>query len=246
MLHTSQSKLEKKHPCICSLVQENVVEKGMSQKAAAEAFKISSCQVYLILHETPNQTKTYKKGEGKITAEMTTELLYFIDNRSTVTSKEMKEFLDDKFPIKISFQSISNLPHDMDITWKQVTNIPASWKKENLLAQRANFVNCHGLDLDRQVVFVDKTGFDLHSGRGFGYSPSGQPAVLSLVPRVKQITLIAAILASGFVYHEILNANGQMTKSVGNDEFELFLLALQFKIPNNSILIMDNAPIHQG
>ncbi|MBW0463011.1 hypothetical protein O181_002726 [Austropuccinia psidii MF-1] len=114
----------------------------------------------------------------------------------------------------------------MDITWKQVTNIPASWNKEDLLTQRANFVNCRG--------------------RGFGYAPSGQPAVLSLVPRVKQITLIAAISDSGFVYHEILNANGQMTKGVGSDEFALFLLALQFKIPNDSIVIMDNAPIHQG
>ncbi|MBW0585520.1 hypothetical protein O181_125235 [Austropuccinia psidii MF-1] len=218
----------------------------MSQKVASEAFKISSCQVYWILHENPNQTKTYKKQEGKITAEMTTELLYFIDNKSTVTLKEMKEFLEEKFQIKISCQSISNLLCDMDITWKQVTNIPASWNKEDLLTQRANFVNRHGLDLDRQVVFVDESGFDLHSGRGFGYAPSGQPAVLSLVPRVKQITLIAAILDSGFVYHEILNANGQMTKGVGSDEFSLFLLALQFKIPNDSIVIMDNVPIHQG
>jgi hypothetical protein len=61
----------------------------------------------------------------------------------------------------------------MDISWKQVTNIPAAWNKPKLIKQRANFVNHCGLDLGRKVVFVDESGFDLHSGRPFGYAPSG-------------------------------------------------------------------------
>jgi hypothetical protein len=61
----------------------------------------------------------------------------------------------------------------MDILWKQVTNIPALWNKPELIEQHANFVNCCSLDLGQKVVFVDESGFDLHLGCPFGYTPSG-------------------------------------------------------------------------
>ena len=61
----------------------------------------------------------------------------------------------------------------MDITWKQTMNIPTSWNKPQLIELRANFVHHRGLDLKRTVVFVDEAGFDLHSGRAFGYAPRG-------------------------------------------------------------------------
>ncbi|MBW0532021.1 hypothetical protein O181_071736 [Austropuccinia psidii MF-1] len=64
-----------------SLVQENVVEKGMYQKEASEAFNISSWQVYRILHENPREKKQYKKCEGKINDEIKTNLLYFIEKK---------------------------------------------------------------------------------------------------------------------------------------------------------------------
>ncbi|MBW0495988.1 hypothetical protein O181_035703 [Austropuccinia psidii MF-1] len=37
-----------------------------------------------------------------------------------------------------------------------------------------------------------------------------------------------------------------MKKGVGSDEFVLFLLSLQLKVPNDPIIIIDNALIHQG
>ncbi|MBW0543856.1 hypothetical protein O181_083571 [Austropuccinia psidii MF-1] len=37
-----------------------------------------------------------------------------------------------------------------------------------------------------------------------------------------------------------------MTKGIGSDEFVLFLLSLRFKVPDNSIIIVHNEPIHQG
>ncbi|MBW0591987.1 hypothetical protein O181_131702 [Austropuccinia psidii MF-1] len=221
----------------------------MYQKEASEAFNISSWQVYRILHENPGEKKQYKKCEGKINYEMKTNLLYFIERKSTVTLKEMKLFLEENFPVKISCQSIRNLLNDMDITWKKVTNILSYWNKPNLLSQNANFVNQKGFEIYPKIIFVDESGFDLHSGSGFGYSQSGlffcfvyffdilnfdseNPAVLSLVPKVKQITLIAAMSNKGFVYHELLNANGQMTKGIGSDEFVSFFLALQLNYNN--------------
>jgi transposase len=50
----------------------------------------------------------------------------------------------------------------------------------------------------------------------------------------------------GFDYFEILNANGNKAKEVGADKFCLFLRSLGARLPQDSVIIMDNTPIHQG
>ncbi|OAV92987.1 hypothetical protein PTTG_27438 [Puccinia triticina 1-1 BBBD Race 1] len=80
----------------------------------------------------------------------------------------------------------------------------------------------------------------------FGYSPSGQPAVLSLVPNAKQVTLIGALSEEGFVYHKLRNTDNTKAKGVGANDFCLFLGSLGDRLPNESIIIMDNTPIYQG
>jgi len=66
------------------------------------------------------------------------------------------------------------------------------------------------------------------------------------VPKARQVTLIGALSEDGFVYHELLNADNTMAKGVGADQFCLFLGSLGSRLPDNAIIIMDNAPIHQG
>jgi transposase len=140
---------------------------------AIKTFNVSRRQIQRIKGEDPNLIRTHKKRLGKFTNDMKTELLMQLDQKSTTTLVEMEAFIKDRFDVKVSTQAISNLIHDMEISWKQVTNIPAAWNKPDLIEQRANFVNRRGLDLGRRVVFVDEAGFDLHSGRAFGYAPSG-------------------------------------------------------------------------
>jgi len=66
------------------------------------------------------------------------------------------------------------------------------------------------------------------------------------VPKAKQVTLIGALSEEGFLYHELLNADNTKAKGVGADEFCLFLGSLGARLPNDTVIIMDNAPIHQG
>ena len=70
--------------------------------------------------------------------------------------------------------------------------------------------------------------------------------MLSLVPWAKQVTLIGALSAEGFVYHKLLNANGTKSKGIGADEFCLFLGSLGARLLSESVIIMDNTLIHQG
>ena len=144
----------------------------MSVADAIKTFKVSRRQIQRIKIEDQNTVKVNKKRPGKFTDEMTTAILMQLDQKSTTTLAELARYIKDKFQVTVSTQAISNLIHDMDILWKQVTNISASWNKPELIELRAQFVNRHGLDLGSLVVFVDEAGFDLHSGRGFGYAPS--------------------------------------------------------------------------
>ena len=160
-------------PEVRELIRENVIQNGMSVAEATKNFKVSRRQVQRIKSEDPNAVKVNKKRPGKFTEEMKTAILMQLDEKSTTTLVELASFVKDNFDVKVLTQAISNLLHDMNISWKQVTNIPASWNKPDLIEQRANFVNRRGLDLGRTLVFVDEAGFDLHSGRGFGYSAQG-------------------------------------------------------------------------
>jgi arginine repressor len=71
---------------------------------------------------------------------MVTSLLVFIEEKSMSTQKEMVQLLQTTFSDSFSTQTISNLLGDLDVTWKQLTNIAASWNQPDLLVQRANFV----------------------------------------------------------------------------------------------------------
>ena len=81
----------------------------------------------------------------------------------------MVEFLKEQFLVSVSASKISNLLQDMDVTWKQVTKIPAAWNKTELLFQQANFVSHRGMDLNWTVVYVNESGYVLNYERASGY-----------------------------------------------------------------------------
>jgi transposase len=122
-------------PEVCNLICKNVNGKAM------KTLNVSRRQIQRIKGEVPNLIRTHKKQPGKFTNNMKTELLMQLDQKLTTTLVEMAAFIKDQFNVKVLTQAISNLIHDMDISWKQVTNIPEAWNWTNLIEQRANFVN---------------------------------------------------------------------------------------------------------
>ncbi|KNZ51258.1 hypothetical protein VP01_401g2 [Puccinia sorghi] len=60
--------------------------------------------------------------------------------------------------------------------------------------------------------------------------------VLNLV-KFKQVTLMGEISESGYVYHELLNADFTKAKGVGEDEFCLFLNSLGLQLSGKAIII---------
>ena len=98
------------------------------------------------------------------------------------------------------------------------------------------------------LVFADESGSDKRDAlRKYGYSLRGQPAkALCLIPRGKQLSVIAAMCCDGVLGCQILEGG------VNSEAFQTFLdMQLASKLlPFNgtnprSVVVMDNASIMQ-
>jgi hypothetical protein len=66
-----------------------------------------------------------------------------------------------------------------------------------------------------------------------GRAIRGEPATLTLVPKGKRLTVIAALTKVGFIHYRLVDS-GDKKKGTNS------------KIPRNSVLILDNCRIHQA
>lgn len=99
----------------------------MSQKEAVSTFDISCHQVQRIIKEDPLHVKVNKQRPLEFNNDMVTNLLMFINQRSTTTLKEMVKFLKNKHEVIVTTKAINNILRDIEVTWKEGTNIPAAW-----------------------------------------------------------------------------------------------------------------------
>ena len=60
------------------------------------------------------------------------------------------------------------------------------------------------------------------------------------------INLVGAMSEEGMIYYELLNEDGKKKSGTTATDICNFLVRLQDQCPTNSIIVMDNAPIHRG
>lgn len=83
----------------------------------------------------------------------------------------------------------------------------------------------------RPKVFLDESGFNLHCKKSKGRGLKGYPAVLTVLPKGKRTTLIAALGEKGVVHHQLINSGGDKKRGVNADDFRSFLLDLAKNFP---------------
>jgi len=123
--------------------------------------------------------------------------------------------------------------------------IPSNWNSEEVIQARATFVMNLARQFNRHIVYVDETGFNLHTCKFKGRAVRGEPAKLTLVPKQKRLTVIAALDRRGFFHYRLVNSSIDKRGTTAED-FRNFLLDLFLKIPRNSVIILDNCRIHHA
>jgi len=171
-----------------------------------------------------------------------------LEHNSQLTLAELVSKVEEKFHIETSISAIHNSLSKMDVTWKNILPVPAEWNTINHIQQRSKFISMVLLSLEaqnRNLIYLDETGFHLQSKSSKGRALAGKPAKLTLIPKGKRITVIGALSLKGLIHHRIV-LNVDQQKGTTYEDFRNFLLDLAPKIPQNSSLIMDNAKIHHA
>jgi len=115
-----------------------------------------------------------------------------------------------------------------------------------VIEARALFVSSLGQFFTRPIVYIDETGFNLQVKRRRGYALRGEPALLTLLPKGKRITLIAALSTQGIAHYQIVESLPPQKRGTSSGDFRSFLFDLFPKIPQESIIILDNCRIHHA
>jgi transposase len=142
---------------------------------------------------------------------------------------------------KVTEDRVGKLLCKMGFTRKILTKIPIERNSANVIEQRKAY--CEMIDSlpDKKILFLDETGFNLHTSNNWGYSPKGQPAIASIpASRGRNLSLLSVISMTGLIAYAIVDGpvNGKLFLS---------FLDLDFyprRQCDDFILCMDNARIH--
>jgi hypothetical protein len=109
---------------------------------------------------------------------------------------------------------------------------------KTLIMQFTNYYN--------HIVYLDESSFNKSIiNRKHGRAPIGEKALNKkiITPRKEfRCTLQAAICGNHCVHHKIVETPGYGANAI---HFRVFLIELLAKMPNNGVLILDNAAIHR-
>ncbi len=133
---------------------------------------------------------------------------------------------------------------NLNITFKDILNIPARWNTDHvLLTRRAYAVEQVPEHIGWPLVFIDECPFNMKVWPCQGQALSGHPAHLTTLPKGHNLTLISTLSNTGIVYSKFVPSNDKKP-GVTADDFRQFLLDLHHHLPPNTLIILDNASIH--
>jgi hypothetical protein len=126
---------------------------------------------------------------------------------------EITALVSEKFRIETSASAIK-------------AAIPEDWNKDSVLQAQIVYVRDLEQEFFRNIVYVDEKPWNMHKKKSKGHALRGEPAKLTLVPKGKNITMIAAL--SKFT---------DKKKGTTAEDFRNFIIDLLPKIPRDSTLL---------
>ena len=190
----------------------------------------------------PENNIIKKKGrKPKENLELKTLVNCPVDEDNALTQLKMQKTLESSGIFR-SQSFLSKTLKKIDITRKRLSLVPIERNSDRVLdLRRVYAVEMQNTPIEN-MVFLDETGFNLHTAQHYGYSTKGTKAV-TFVKANKSInqTLMCCIDLNGVIGYEINQGayNGDLFKSFIENH-----LAEYFRRNKNAILIMDNCRFH--
>ena len=139
----------------------------------------------IIRHETEGRIALKPRGGSqgeKMDALMKTHLLQKVEEKPTITLKELRDSLPVVFPHKpsVSTQTISRFLDGQLFTVKMVRNITPEWNSAEVKHDRQGYVywlTCEAMVDGSSLIYIDECGFNIWTARSMGRAEIGKRAV---------------------------------------------------------------------
>ena len=130
----------------------------------------------------------------------------------------------------------------MNYTRKRLTKVPVGRNTDLALASRRAYALSLSAIRQESLIYIDETGFNLHTSWNYGYSPLNTKAYINVPSnRGTNVSLLCAINDKGVVAYKLRKG------SFISESFYRFIVeTLRPKLDNRSYyLVMDNCRIHK-
>lgn len=167
----------------------------------------------------------------------------WIDEDAGITLKNLKAKLAEEFGISASTTTISKCISSFHYSMKRLQLQPARRNDMKSLECRQiyalKYIGFQSMFSERNIIFIDETGFNVSMRTSRGRSKKGTPAVL-VVPQIRSrnISVCCAMSKYGIMYYAYQN------HAFNSQNFTNFLSELIEKLKSQStenfLFIMDN------
>jgi transposase len=238
-----------------ALIAEAILDKDMTYDDAEKHFDVSRATVWRIVKEeraarsgeAPPPKVQQKRGRRTaFTPDSLVWLCVEIERDAGVTLKDLANGLLEKFDIDVGVAAISKTIKSLDITWKMTCEIPEVWNAAPTIEKRIGFVNRIREELleERDLIYIDEQGYDLKQARkSKGHALAGRPAVLTMKPKGRRISVIAALGKSGIMHTKLVDSLGPAKRGTTGDDFRLFIHDAR-PLLRGKVILLDTARIH--
>ncbi|KAG7165130.1 putative DDE superfamily endonuclease domain-containing protein 15 [Homarus americanus] len=245
--------MPRRHRITSATDRERIIEAYRAEQdflVVAAALGVQRTTAYSIVrvYQRENRVEAaHAGGRHKIIDNETLDLIVMLlEANPMMTLREIKEEVMDIFPTKPHFSEVtlSRYLEGELISLKMSRDSPAERNSPAVKEARHAYATWMlATGLQQQLVYIDETGFNLWTKRTYSRARRGERVHRTVGgQRGRNTTVIAAIAEHcGILYHEI--HYGSVTKEVFSD----FIASLAAIIGDaRSILVLDNAPIHNG
>lgn len=229
-----------------------LVKTGKTIKSVAELFFVDEETIRLWIKKWDEEKNVKDKprsgNKKKLSKEQEEEICKLLDENNpqehgyktaTWDCVELKKFVDDKFKIEISDETIRKILKKHGFSYKKAEYLFSKRdleKRNNFIAEL--FALYESLE-NTKIMFCDEMSTKLHPKLGYVWTRSNKVYVETNCSH-KRISTVAAIEP---IIGEKVSANYDRNNA---DSFVQFLEKLENSIDQNIVLVLDNYPVHHS